>query len=66
MSYLLAEITGAAAVAEGSSHFPVAATATIAIGFTAATLIGSVAWYNSKRPVGWKDKERPEGVPSID
>jgi hypothetical protein len=36
------------------------------IGFLAATTIGSVAWYNSKRPPGWEDKERPTIVPDVE
>jgi len=36
------------------------------IGFAAAIGIGSVAWYNSKRPAGWEGKERPDIVPEID
>ena len=36
------------------------------VGFVAATVIGSIAWYNSKRPVGWENKERPDVVPDID
>ncbi|MBE9077907.1 hypothetical protein IQ241_11485 [Romeria aff. gracilis LEGE 07310] len=36
------------------------------IGFIAAAGIGSIAWYNSKRPVGWEDKERPDAVPKVD
>lgn len=35
------------------------------VGFIAATTIGSIAWYNSKRPVGWEDKERPDIVPDV-
>jgi hypothetical protein len=35
-------------------------------GFLAATIIGSIAWYNSKRPPGWEDKKRPDIVPKID
>jgi len=35
------------------------------VGFAAAVGIGSVAWYNSKRPVGWEAKERPDIVPDI-
>lgn len=38
----------------------------IAIGFAAAVTIGSIAWYNSKRPAGWEDKERPDVVPKIE
>lgn len=36
------------------------------VGFAAAVGIGSVAWYNSKRPVGWEAKERPNVVPKVD
>ncbi|MDY7021110.1 MAG: hypothetical protein SWJ54_07075 [Cyanobacteriota bacterium] len=36
------------------------------VGFVAATVIGSIAWYNSKRPAGWKDKERPDFVPDVE
>lgn len=35
------------------------------VGFIAAVTIGSIAWYNSKRPTGWKDKERPDFVPDV-
>jgi hypothetical protein len=35
------------------------------LGFVAAVGIGSVAWYNSKRPAGWEDKERPDVIPKI-
>lgn len=36
------------------------------VGFIAATVIGSIAWYNSKRPVGWEEKSRPDVVPKVD
>lgn len=36
-----------------------------AVGFVAAVVIGSIAWYNSKRPPGWEDKERPAIVPEV-
>jgi len=36
------------------------------VGFVAAVVIGSIAWYNSKRPAGWEDKEKPDFVPTID
>ena len=35
------------------------------IGFIAAVGIGSLAWYNSKRPAGWEDAERPEFIPKM-
>jgi len=37
-----------------------------AAGFIAAVTIGSIAWYNSRRPAGWEDKERPDFIPDID
>lgn len=52
-------------VATYQPHFPISATAALVVGFIAATTIGSVAWYNSKRPVGWEDKERPDIVPKV-
>jgi hypothetical protein len=56
----------AAGTATQQPHFPVAATAVYVIGFIAATTIGSVAWFNSRRPVGWEDKERPSVVPKVE
>jgi hypothetical protein len=53
-------------IATQEPHFPYAATITLVVGFIAAATIGSIAWYNSKRPVGWEDKERPDIVPDID
>lgn len=35
------------------------------VGFIAAVAIGSIAWYNSKRPAGWEDKEKPDFVPTV-
>ncbi|MBD2101551.1 photosystem II assembly protein Psb35 [Leptolyngbya sp. FACHB-261] len=36
------------------------------LGFVAAVGIGSIAWYNSERPSGWEDKERPDFIPKVD
>ncbi|MEL6402056.1 MAG: hypothetical protein AAFR26_23740 [Cyanobacteria bacterium J06626_4] len=36
------------------------------VGFIAAVGIGSISWYNSKRPAGWENKERPDIVPNVD
>lgn len=36
------------------------------VGFIAAVTIGSIAWYNSKRPVGWENKDRPDVVPKVE
>ena len=46
-------------------QFPWAFTAVYVVGFVAAVAIGSIAWYNSKRPPGWEDKQRPDIVPDI-
>ncbi|HEY9639094.1 MAG TPA: hypothetical protein V6C57_01345 [Coleofasciculaceae cyanobacterium] len=51
------------AAQEGS--FPWAFTAVYVVGFIAAVSIGSLAWYNSKRPPGWEDKQRPDVVPEV-
>ncbi len=34
-------------------------------GFLAAAIIGSIGWYNSKRPAGWEDAETPGWVPKV-
>jgi len=54
-----------AATSEGS-HFPLAFTLVYVVGFVAAVTIGSIAWYNSKRPAGWENQERPDFVPKVD
>ncbi|MBE9068345.1 hypothetical protein IQ260_16965 [Leptolyngbya cf. ectocarpi LEGE 11479] len=36
------------------------------VGFIAAVVIGSLAWYNSKRPPGWEDAARPDFVPDVE
>ncbi len=58
--YILAE------AANSASHFPYAAVIVGVVGFIAAVSIGSIAWYNSKRPAGWENKERPDIVPNVD
>jgi hypothetical protein len=40
--------------------------AVLVVGFIAAVSIGSIAWYNSKRPPGWEAKDRPDFVPKVD
>ncbi len=34
-------------------------------GFLAAAFIGSIAWYNSRKPAGWEDTETPGWVPKV-
>lgn len=53
-------------VATDSAPYFSAITIAVGVGFIAAVTIGSIAWYNSKRPVGWEDKERPDIVPEVD
>ncbi len=55
----------AADAAVNQPHFPISATLVYIVGFIAATTIGSIAWYNSKRPVGWEEKNRPDIVPEV-
>ncbi|MDB9445506.1 photosystem II assembly protein Psb35 [Anabaena sp. CS-542/02] len=57
--------TAAEAVA-GGPHFPLAFTLVYVVGFIAAVTIGSIAWYNSKRPPGWESKDRPDFVPKVE
>jgi hypothetical protein len=39
--------------------------AVLGLGFVAAVVLGSIAFYNSKRPVGWEDSKRPGYVPKM-
>lgn len=48
------------------SHSLYAFYGVLALGFFAAVSLGSLAFYNSKRPVGWEGKERPGYMPKID
>jgi hypothetical protein len=35
------------------------------VGFVAAVTLGSVAWYNSKRPSGWEGANKPNVIPDL-
>jgi hypothetical protein len=59
-------LTDIAVASEGSSGYSTVLTALLGLGFIAAVTLGSLAWYNSKRPLGWGDKERPDIVPKIE
>ncbi len=48
-----------------AGEFPTYFVAVYVIGFIAAVTIGSIAWYNSKRPVGWEDNSKPDYVPDL-
>ncbi|MEB3211383.1 MAG: hypothetical protein VKL39_08505 [Leptolyngbyaceae bacterium] len=52
-------------VAEAGGGFPISFTLVYVVGFIAAVSIGSIAWYNSKRPPGWEGAERPDIVPKV-
>ncbi|MDY6781922.1 MAG: hypothetical protein SW833_05115 [Cyanobacteriota bacterium] len=54
------------ASAAAGGQFPFAFTAVYVVGFIAAVTIGSIAWYNSKRPPGWENAERPDVVPDVE
>jgi len=49
-----------------AQQFPVWFTLVYVVGFIAAVGIGSIAWYNSKRPAGWEDAERPTYIPEVE
>ncbi|MGD1917701.1 MAG: photosystem II assembly protein Psb35 [Pleurocapsa sp.] len=48
-----------------AGEFPTYFVAVYVVGFVAAVSIGSIAWYNSKRPAGWENAERPDIVPKM-
>jgi hypothetical protein len=37
----------------------------VVAGFVLAVLIGSIAWFNAKKPAGWENAETPDWVPKI-
>ena len=47
-------------------EFPTYFVAVYVVGFITAVTIGSIAWYNSKRPAGWENMERPDIVPKVE
>lgn len=54
----------AVSAAQDGAGVPLAAV--FVVGFLAAAGLGSIAWYNSRRPTGWEGKERPDIVPEVD
>ncbi len=52
--------------AEQVMAFPPSLMIVVGVGFLAATILGSIAWYNSRKPIGWQGKEKPDFVPDID
>ncbi|MEM7716372.1 MAG: hypothetical protein AAF349_22840 [Cyanobacteria bacterium P01_A01_bin.68] len=51
---------------QGGAVYSTSLTGLVVLGFIAAVGVGSIAWYNSKRPVGWENKERPDIVPNVE
>lgn len=49
-----------------AGQFPTYFVIVYVVGFIAAVTIGSIAWYNSKRPAGWEDAQRPDFVPDLE
>ncbi|MBD1909735.1 MULTISPECIES: hypothetical protein [unclassified Leptolyngbya] len=64
MNTLLLEV--AEQITDDTAAYSTSLVAVYVIGFVAAAFLGSVAWYNSKRPRGWENKERPAAVPDLD
>lgn len=52
-------------LAVAGESFPTYFVLVYAVGFIAAVTIGSIAWYNSKRPAGWEDAKRPDFMPDL-
>lgn len=63
MAYTLVE--SAATIDDSNQFAALMLPMAVVFGFGAAITLGSIAWYNSKRPLGWEDKERPDIVPEI-
>lgn len=45
--------------------FPTYFVAVYVVGLVAAVVLGLIAWYNSKRPVGWENSQRPDLIPDL-
>ena len=48
-----------------AGEFPVYFVVVYAVGLVAAVSLGLIAWYNSKRPVGWENSQRPDFIPEL-
>ncbi len=48
-----------------AGQFPTYFVIVYVVGFIAAVTIGSIAWYNSKRPAGWENADKPDYVPDV-
>ena len=48
-----------------AGEFPTYFVLVYVVGLVAAVSLGLVAWYNSKRPVGWERSQRPKFIPKV-
>ncbi|MDJ0581524.1 hypothetical protein [Crocosphaera sp.] len=49
-----------------AGQFPTYFVIVYVVGFIAAVTIGSIAWYNSKRPAGWENAQKPDYIPDVE
>ncbi|NJN73736.1 MAG: hypothetical protein HC799_13475 [Limnothrix sp. RL_2_0] len=61
----MSEFTLLPFAALATKTFPLYFTLVYAVGLVAAISIGLVAFFNSKRPVGWEDAKRPDVIPDL-
>ncbi|OKH17872.1 photosystem II assembly protein Psb35 [[Limnothrix rosea] IAM M-220] len=52
-------------LAAAARPFPLYFTLVYAVGLVAAVVIGLIAFFNSKRPVGWEDAKKPDLIPDL-
>ncbi|BAW96374.1 hypothetical protein NIES970_13020 [[Synechococcus] sp. NIES-970] len=52
-------------LAATGQSFPLYFTLVYVVGFVAAVSIGLIAFFNSKRPTGWEDAQRPDVIPDL-
>ena len=48
-----------------AKSFPLSFVLVYAVGLVAAVGIGLVAFFNSKRPVGWENAKKPDIIPDL-
>ena len=66
MSYLSSMMLAQASAESSNAFGAVSLPIVVIVGFVAAVSLGSIAWYNSKRPPGWESKGRPDIVPKVE
>lgn len=61
----MSEFSPVILAAAAAKPFPLYFTLVYVVGFVAAVSIGLIAFFNSKRPVGWEDAKRPDVIPNL-